>query len=166
MPTTYDLLTAADRFMVEAGDLDPDAFEAALCAWLGEAGDKLERIAAWHAAVKARVERDTAQREAYDTAVRRGKADIERAKALAFDLLAKREEMGEAPRVVGVARLQTNGGKAPMLGLDRVDPATLPDDLVVIERRPNADAIRLALAAGREVSGVTVGERGRSVRFE
>lgn len=166
MPSTYELLSAADLLMAESGELDPADFDAALCAWIGDGDDKLARIAAWHAACEARVERDTKHRAAFDAAIKRNKAECERAGVLAFDLLSKRAELGEAPRVVGVARLQANGGKAPLLGLATVDPATLPDDLVVIERKPDVDAIRLALAAGREVPGVTVGERGQSVRFE
>ncbi len=152
--------------MADAADLDPADFDAALASWLGDGDDKLARIAAWRAAALARFERDSKQRDAYDDAMRRSKAEGERAKALAFEILSKRAELGEAPRVVGVARLQANGGKAPLLGLATVDAATLPDDLVIIERRPDIEAIRLALAAGREVPGITVGERGFSVRFE
>lgn len=166
MPSTYELLTAADRFMLESGDLDPDAFDAALAAWLEESDDKLARIAAWHAALKARAIRDETQRRAFADAVDAAAKKMDRAEALAFEILKKRAELGEKPRVVGVARIQANGGRAPLLGLATVDAATLPDDLVVIRREPDPDAIRLALAAGREVPGVTVGARGSHVQFE
>ena len=167
MPSTYDLLSAAARLLDTAPDYDtPEAFDAAVAAWLGEGDQKLINLAAWCRANEAAVKRDTEQRDLYDAAIRRSKRLAEGAKAMAFDLLAARMELGEAPKVPGVARLQRNGGKAPLLGLDGIDARELADELVVISRTPNTDAIRAFLATGEALPGVSIGEPGMHLRFE
>lgn len=167
MPSTYDLLLAADRLMLSASDYeDPEEFDRAVAAWLGEGDEKLVRLAAWVRANEAAIQRDTTQREAYDAAIKRSRARVEAGKGMAYGLLHARMELGEAPKVPGVARLQKNGGKAPVVGLEAVDPRELADDLVRVTRTPDPDAIRAYLAAGGTLPGVHIGEPGMHVRFE
>jgi hypothetical protein len=164
VPTTYELLNAADRLMSEAAEMEIDAFDARLTAWLGDGDEKLTRLAAWSRAAAAREARDTEQRDAYNVAIERSKREQERAKALALDLLTKREELGDAPAVPGVARLQANGGKPPLVILD---PAAVPPAWCrpAVSPGPDTDRIRAALDAGETIPGVTLGERGRHVRW-
>lgn len=164
MPTTSDLLTEATRLMLDAPEMEPDAFDAALAAWIGDSADKAERIAAVRAAAVDRA--DAAKRRAEEHAAvrKRNEAVAERCGHLMHAILVTRRELGEDAKIPGVARLQRNGGKAPLLGTP--DPAALPDSLVKIERKPDNEAIRAALASGIVVPGVTLGEVAESVRWE
>lgn len=165
MPSTYDLLKEANQFLFYSWELTPEEYEDALTTWLGHGDDKLERIAAWHAASKATVERDRVQADAYAASIKRSTAAMDRAKFLAGELLHMRVELGESPKVPGVARLQKNGGKAPLhLDADIVDH--LPLELVIVTRTADTEAIRAALVAGVEVPGAAIGVPGFHVRFE
>lgn len=166
MPTTYDLLSAAALFLATSGELEPEEFTARLDAFLAESGDKL---AALRAIAKAAAATEAMHREesaGHDARANRAAATEDRMRDLAYQLLAARRELGEDPKVAGVARIQRNGGKAPLLGLDTLDADTLPGDLVVVTRRPDVAAIRAVLDAGGTVPGVTLGERGEGVRWE
>lgn len=167
MPSTHVLLLAAEHLMVTASDYeDPADFDAALDAWAEQTGDKLAAYAAVHACAKGAIARDTEQRNAWDAAIKRSERTVERVKEGAAALLAKLEETGKPAKVPGVARLQTNGGRVPLLGLDTLDAATLPDALVIVSRVPDTAAIRARVEAGETVPGVSLGAPGRHVRFE
>ena len=64
--------------------------------------------------------------------------------------------------------IQKNGGKLPLIGLDAIDPATLPKHLRIVEisTTANADAIREAIERGEVVEGVSIGERGTHLRIK
>ena len=62
--------------------------------------------------------------------------------------------------------IQKNGGKIPVIVADNADTSKLPDDLVVITEKPNIDAIRELLEAGKTVEGFKLGERGDSLRIK
>lgn len=49
---------------------------------------------------------------------------------------------------------------------DNADTSKLPDELVTIVEKPNLDAIREQLEAGKVVDGFTLGERGESLRIK
>jgi len=164
LPTTFDLLTAADRLMVDAADLDPADFDAALLAWLGDSADKAERIAALRVAALAKAEMHKAQAEAHTAARKRHEATCDRCTALMVALLTTRRELGEDAKIPGVARLQRNGGKAPVV---IADPAAVPLAFCVVPPPvPDRERIRAALADGVEVPGAMLGEVGESVRWD
>ncbi len=63
--------------------------------------------------------------------------------------------------------IQKNGGKDPVELLVE-DPEKLPDELVKITRRPDIDAIRMALEAKKPeaLAVAKLGERGESLRIK
>lgn len=61
--------------------------------------------------------------------------------------------------------IQANGGKPPLILVDNLDPATLPDHLVIIRRTPDTDAIRAALEAGEPLPFASLGCRGTHLRI-
>ena len=166
MPSTATLLHAANVLLVTSADLEPDAFDAALAEWINESTDKAERIAAFRAASVAHAAMAKEHAEAHTAIRKRHEAAAERCTHLMEALLVTRRELGEGDKIPGVARLQRNGGKPPIVGLAEVDPATLPDSVVRIERKPVADLVRAALLAGVEIPGVSIGEAGEGVRWE
>jgi hypothetical protein len=74
-------------------------------------------------------------------------------------------EAGEAPNVAGVARIQANGGKLPVVYDAGLDPRALPPEYQRVTVEADGDAIRAALEAGREVPGCVLGARGEGVRW-
>lgn len=164
MPTTRTLLEAAQRLQWDAETMTMEEFEAARDAWLDAGDDKLARVRAWREAATLRRDEAEHQIAEWEPLVARAKRELERANDLALALLVAREEIGETPRVQGIARLQPNGGKDPVVVEREAEvpeayrrPAVAPLDL---------DKIRAALLAGTPVPGCRLGERGRHVRWE
>ena len=85
-----------------------------------------------------------------------------RARRRAVELLEAAELVGE---LLTGARLQANGGKAPLVYAADFVAGDLPYDLQRVRVEPNADAIRAAIAKGEAVYGVAVGEAGRHLRW-
>lgn len=162
---TYQLLTAADNLLTTSGEMTPEEFEAALSGFIEASTDKLAALRAVNLKLSAQADTYKAEAARLTEARRASEARAERVKSSAYALLCKMREAGEAPVVPGVARIQTNGGKVPLLAPAHIDVSELPEDLVIIERKPNIDAIRGRLEAGREVPGFQLGERGEGVRF-
>lgn len=168
MPTTYDLLVIADSFLAGSWELTEEEFATRLESFVGESADKLAALRAVHTQLTARAATCKAEAERLTAGRKSAERQDARVTALAYALLAKMRELGEKPAVEGVARIQANGGKAPLVGLDTLTEdqiRDLPFDLVRIERRPDADAIRKVLESGGTVPGVRIGERGEGVRF-
>jgi hypothetical protein len=168
MPTTHELLSAAQRLILDSAEMDPDAFDALVSEWAGSGDDKAARLAAVHKAIAGRLAAYEAERDAFAALAKRAKADAERIKGNVAALLMQREELGLDPKIPGVARLQNNGGAVPLVIDFDINPKTedLPEDCRRIMWVADNEAIRAALASGREIPGIRLGERGRSVRFE
>ena len=62
--------------------------------------------------------------------------------------------------------IQKNGGKAPLIFENWFDALALPEEYQDWEVRPDKDAIRKALEKGVDIEGVTIGERGDSLRLK
>lgn len=62
--------------------------------------------------------------------------------------------------------IQKNGGKIPVIVAPEANTAKLPDELVIVSEKPNLEAIRELLEAGKKVEGFTLGERGESLRIK
>jgi hypothetical protein len=64
------------------------------------------------------------------------------------------------------AAIQKNGGKQPLIVAEDATTDNLPDQLVIVTEKPNLEAIRELLEAGKVVDGFTLGERGESLRIK
>lgn len=163
--SAYDLSRSASMFVAayQAGDLTDEEFSVNLATFLDAADDKIAALRA----VVIRLEADAAllKSEAALFTERRKRAEsaAERCTESAAGLLRAMRDAGQAPVVEGVARLQTNGGKVPVIVEDE---AAVP----VAYRRavvppPDLDRIRAALESGAAVPGCRLGERGEGVRW-
>lgn len=94
-------------------------------------------------------------------------ANIDRLKKTMFDSM----KSTNTPKVKGqlfTIAIQKNGGVVPInYDKDNKDiTLTLPDELVIVTEKPNLDAIREQLEAGKTVEGFSLGERGESLRIK
>lgn len=92
-------------------------------------------------------------------------ANIDRLKKAMFDSM----KATNTPKVKGTlftVAIQKNGGKIPVITAPDASTAKLPDELVIYTEKPNLDAIREALEAGKSVEGFSLGERGESLRIK
>jgi hypothetical protein len=62
-------------------------------------------------------------------------------------------------------RIQKNGGKTPLIRDDAVDVSQLPEDVIIVERKPNEERIREYLAAGIPIPFFHLGEVGKHLRI-
>lgn len=91
--------------------------------------------------------------------------NVDRLKKAMFDSM----KATNTPKVKGqlfTVAIQRNGGKTPVVQAPDVDLSKLPDELVVVTEKPNLDAIRELLEAGKVVDGFSLGERGESLRIK
>lgn len=164
MPSTYDLITSADTLLATSGDLTPEEFDATLAAWLGDSADKAERLAAVRFAAATKAAAHKEQAEAHTSACKRHAATIDRCASMMTALLVARRELGETPKIPGVARLQRNGGKVPVV---IADPSAVPSAYCIQPAPvPDKETIRAMLLDGIEVPGAVLGEVGESLRWE
>ena len=92
-------------------------------------------------------------------------ANIDRLKKAMFDSM----KATNTPKVKGTlftVAIQKNGGKIPVITAPDATTDKLPDELVTIIEKPNLDAIREQLEAGKAVEGFSLGERGESLRIK
>ena len=160
--TTGDLIHAAAILVDTSADYTADEFAAVLDAFVEAADDKIRALRFVAKAAESRADGLKAEAAAYTAAARAHAATAERVTARAVELLEAAELVGEA--LTG-ARLQPNGGKAPLVYAVGFVAGDLPYDLQRVRIEPNADAIRAALAKGESVPGVAVGESGRHLRW-
>lgn len=65
-----------------------------------------------------------------------------------------------------IVTIQANGGVAPVIFADSIDPTAIPDALCTVRREPNRVAIRDALERGESLPFARIGERGTSLRIK
>lgn len=146
-------------------DVDPEVLADTLEAVQGEYEVKLEayckvirNLEADVVGIKSEVERLTGKRKTLE-------ANIDRIKKVMFDSMKATGTAKVKGQLFTVA-IQKNGGKTPVIVADDVDTANLPDQLVIFTEKPNLDAIRELLEAGKVVDGFSLGERGESLRIK
>ena len=91
--------------------------------------------------------------------------NVDRLKKAMFDSMKATETANVKAGVFKVS-IQRNGGKLPVIITDNVDTTKLPDNLVVVTRKPSIDSIRELLEAGEVIEGFKLGERGESIRIK
>ena len=161
-PTTGQLIQAAAILVDASAEYTADEFSAVLDAFVDAAEDKIRALRFVAKAAESRADALKAEAAAYTAAARSHAANAERVTARAVELLEAAELVGE---LLTGARLQVNGGKAPLVYAVGFIAADLPYDLQRVKVEPNADAIRAAIAKGESVYGVAVGEAGRHLRW-
>lgn len=161
--TLYEL---TDEFMalLEMMD-DPDIDEQTIIDTMESVGGEIEDKADAYAriirelegrigGIKAEVERLTNRRRTMEANIDRMKRTLQDAMILTGKTKFKTDLFSFA--------IQKNGGSLPII-ID-VEPSELPDELCVIERKPDRKAIAEALDAG-DCEYAHYGERGESLRI-
>lgn len=148
-------------------DVDPEVLADTLEAVQGEYDFKIESYAkviknleADVVGIKAEEQRLSGKRKVLEN-------NINRLKKAMYDSM----KTTNTPKVKGqlfTVAIQKNGGVIPInYDKDNKDiTLNLPDELVVVTEKPNLDAIREILEAGKPVDGFTLGERGESLRIK
>ena len=159
---TGDLLTLQEMLEEDATD---EALADTLEAVQGEYEIKLENyckviknLEADVDALKNEADRLTAKKKLLEN-------NIDRIKKAMFDSM-KATKIDKVKGTLFTVAIQRNGGKIPVNVAPDVDTSKLPDQLVIISEKPNLDAIRELLEAGKSVEGFTLGERGESLRIK
>lgn len=160
--TTAELIHAAALMVETSWEMTPEEFAERLESFVAESTDKIAALRAVCKAAKGRASVCDAEAKAYAAAAKVHKNNAERVKARAFALMEAAEHAGET---LPGARLQVNGGAAPLVYAEGFDVNALPMKCWRVTVEPNADAIRAALEKGETLPGVVLGERGRSLRW-
>lgn len=151
--------------MLESDEFDADVLADTMEAVEGEYDYKIEsyckvikNLEADMDALKVEAKRLTDKRKSLeDNVARLKKAMFESMKAT-----GKTKVKG----TVFTAAIQKNGGKAPVIMAEGTTTDHLPDQLVIVTEKPDLEAIRELLEAGKVVDGFTLGERGESLRIK
>ena len=162
MTTTRDLIMQAAILVERGWELPAEEFEAALASFVADSADKIAALRAVYRAAEGRAATCKAEADLYAAAAKRHKATAEQVRQRAQALAEAAEAAGET--LPGV-RLQVNGGAAPLQFAEDFDVDALPFALQRVTVEPNPDAIRAALERGETLPGVTLGARGRALRW-
>lgn len=165
--SAFDLRLHADMLVLQADEMDPEAFDAALASFVEAVDDKAAVYHAVYFAAEARHAAIAEEAERFATAEKRAKGRIDRIKDGARALLEARETVGEKPKIVGAwgsMRLQRNSSPS----VEIIDPAQVPDGFKIAPPPPppaiSRDLILAAFKRGEEVPGAAV-TIGRHVRI-
>ena len=160
--TSNELINAAGLLLETSWEMTPEDFAERLEAFVAESGDKLAALRHVAKLAEARGAGCKAEAAAWTNAARAANNRAESVKARAELLYCAARELGEA---LPGGRMQPNGGAPPLAFAEDFDPFLLPASCQRVSVEPNADAIRLALAAGEALPGVALGERGEHFRW-
>lgn len=159
---TGDLLTLQE--MLE-DSVEDQALTDTLEAVQGEYEIKLEayckvirNLEADMDALKSEADRLSAKRKVLEN-------NIDRLKKAMFDSM-KATKTDKVKGTLFTVAIQKNGGKIPVIVAEDATTAKLPDELVIYTEKPNLDAIREQLEAGKSIDGFSLGERGESLRIK
>jgi len=160
-PTTADLIHAAAMLVETSSEMTADEFAERLEAFIDESESKIAALRAIFKAAEGREATCKAEAALYTTAGKAHATTAERVKGRALALMEAAEHAGET--LTG-ARLQPNSA-APLLYAPDFDATALPFDMQRVKVEPNSAAIAAALERGEVVPGVTMGVRGRHLRW-
>ena len=160
--TTQELIHAAAMLVETSWEMPSEEFEERIAAFVAESTDKIAALRAVCKAAEGRATALKAEAAAYTAAAKAHANNADRVKARAFALMEAAEHAGET---LAGARLQPNGGKQPLVYAADFDATALPFEFQRVSVEADADAIAAAIAKGEAVAGVTLGERGRHLRW-
>lgn len=155
-----DYLTLLD--MMDDENIDPQAITDTMEAVEGDLKMKAENYAKIMKNISGDIEKLKAEE----------KRIANRRKSLENNVDVMKQKLFETMKTTGKEKFKTplfsfsiakNGGKLPIV-ID-VDYASLPDDLVVVDKKPNLESIRSLLEAGGECKIAHFGERKESLRI-
>jgi septal ring factor EnvC (AmiA/AmiB activator) len=151
--------------MLESDEFDADVLADTLEAVEGEYEYKIEsyckiikNLEADMDALKNEAKRLTDKRKNLEN-------NIDRLKVAMFESM-KATGKTKVKGTIFTAAIQKNGGKQPLIVAEDATTDNLPDQLVIVTEKPNLEAIRELLEAGKVVDGFTLGERGESLRIK
>ena len=161
MPTTNDLLHAADCLLTTSWEMTEDEFTARLAAFVEESSDKIAALRYVCRLAESRRDGCKAEAATWSTAAKAADNRAGKVKERARELYCAAREVGE---LLPGARMQANG-LAPLVYSPGFDVRSLPTSMQRVSVEPDAEAIRGALAAGVAVPGVQLGDRGEHLRW-
>lgn len=167
-----DYLSKLNALLEEAeytgGELTPDAvseIDRILADLQSDEGRKLD----WHINDIRRLEAEAAAADAEVEEYRRRaqvrRNMVARKKKFLKDYLAYTQRIEATTASARKIAIHVNGGVQPLTLADPLDPAAIPDDLVIVRREPDKEAIRERLAAGEELSFARLEPRGTHLRI-
>lgn len=155
---------------MESEGFDQDAVNAGLDAWLEENRDELrEKVDRYCQVIASKTAIAKDRREEIKALSAMAQSDERTADTLEERLQAFFERIGceKMETLHFKPRIQANGGVLPVILSDEVkaDPRILPLECVEIRTIPDVEAIRKALEEGKEITGCSLGERGKHLRL-
>lgn len=164
MSTMYELTSDYLSILAMADDLDisPEVIADTLEAIDGEIELKAEATAKVLRELSARAEGLKAEEKRMSEMRKRIEANAESLKNRLEDMMRATGKIKFKTSLFSFA-IQKNGGKLPII-MD-VDTADLPDDYVIINEKPDMDAIRKMIDEG-DCPYAHYGDRGESLRIK
>jgi hypothetical protein len=141
------------------------AWEAMVRELQQDEGVKLDSYVNWIRSLEMEASAAKAEAEQYAMKARVRENRISWLKA---NLKAHLEATGRAKVLTATKRtlaIQANGGNVPVIKADSIDPAAVPDDLVIIRREIDWEAVRKLLLEGATLPFASLGERGSHLRI-
>lgn len=159
------ILGAANPETGEISELDGATIDAWAEEVEGGLEAKLEACGIMHANWKADEEAHASAAKHHAAIAKATAAKRERLKAWVKFCL---EQSGKPKASGGLFSFAIvgNGGVAPLIGADALDPLTIDPRFQRVTTSVDASAIRAAIEAGETIEGVSIGQRGTSLRIK
>jgi len=125
-----------------------------------EQAEKLDSLIGYTRELRGRATAAKAEAEQWAT---RAKALAARADAIEAGLKAHLEATGQPKVTTASGRtvcVQKNGGVAPVILAEAIDPETIPAEFVRVKKEINLELVRLFLGTGGTLTFAQLGERG------
>lgn len=151
--------------LLESGEYDEETLQDTLEAIGGEYDDQVESCCKVIRNLEASVSALKFESKQMADKAKTFQKSIDTLKANLFNSM-KATGIKKAGGAVFTVSIQKNGGKTPVITAPDADTSKLPDQLVIVTEKPNLDAIRELLEAGKVVEGFSLGERGESLRIK
>jgi len=168
MKTLFDIceeLQILEDHLLENPDADNTLIEEFLATAQGELNDKLDSYAAMISKLENRVSVRKQRAKELQELAKGDDALVNRLKSTLkwfFESKGTKKIETDNHRFT----LANNGGKLPLILSENLIAEDLPDDLKIIETKPDVEAIRQRLNAGEVLPFAHYGERGSSIRIK
>jgi hypothetical protein len=163
-------LRALDELLEERdGDITDPEVERAVTNWFAELssneGAKLDCYVGYIRTLEMEASAARAEAEQYEAKAKTREKRVAWLKDRVKLHLEQTHRAKVETATKRVIAIQPNGGMAPLLMADPLDPAALPDEYVRVKREPDREAIRRALADGAVLPFARLGEKGTHLRI-